>query len=1349
MVQEKHVAWLRMFAILLVAVLAWVVQPQEPVAQEEPSHTIMPCPDSEPPDSSGTCGGGGGGGGGGTPALNTDPAWTFIKSLDQEPFLNADTGDFGVVLSNGEYVHQVVDLRIPGRGMDFVLTRTYRSRTNITTVLGEGWNFSYNERMVHHTSEGFVEWIRGDSWSDAFTWDTTFGWEAFSGFFGYLKQAIGVTFPYGAEFGLRYPDGTIHYYADDGCLLAIVDRNGNAIEFYYRPDNKIDYAIDTMGRRITFTHNDTTGLLESVTDHDGRTISYTYQNDRLWEVRSPLVELEEGGTPVVLTTTYTYLNNSAFPDLDGNIQSITDAKGQTHTSISYGIGAEDLDRVTSIRRGDQTPGVQEVTYAYEYIGTDPNNVTEAKRKTTITDRRGNVREHYYNSRGHLIKLIGKDNPAVPDGDGRDIITQYTYTLSSGRLLQVIYPEENETRYYYDGAEVFCPQCVEGNINKYRGANITKVEQIAGPRGDGNGGALLDRVTRIKFDPIYNQPIQVTDPLNAVTTNQLDYEEMGCGSAARTALMDYADDWAIDLTGDNAPTCGLGDLNADGKTSRWGGNAVKEIEPDYTDLRYQGLQPGPETKIQYNTFGQPTKVIDPEGFVTHFDYYPENAPFNGIDLTPDPPNRTLNAANGGYQKAVVVDAVDGGLGRPSVAVPEPTELRIDYEYDARGNKIKMIDSRGVVNRTYYNALNLPLRMVAGEAVEPAPRGEASLAAIGRYAKLKYDQNLNVIEQRSPASETTPGITEVVTTMEYDLLDHLLKSTLQYGPLVGDIHETHFGYNLSEDLIRIVNPEGRVVFYEYDDQGRTFRTTRFANRLVVPVVAADMNPLADPLHDTVSQNEFNLNSEVVKDYDRSEGTTGYPSDVDFRSSTYNGFGETVQVNNEACTAVRRTFDERGQVKTQGVWGPVGGETPRAGSSEGCASSYPQLTWQEIDYDEHGRLIEARVDDFKHGADPLTENIYNSEGAHILSQRMYHPRGLVARVVGDRGAVTDVEYDGAGRKTKTEIKALDSGGTALILVQSVSVEFDAGGNVIHSTTTEYDESGAATSYEAFASHDAMGNVLTATLGTGPEASTETISYDILGNAKEKWNPLNAETKIVYDAYNRAIQSDRYLRKIDGTLDTNFANPDGIVRTQYGFTADGLLASRTDDRGSVVTYTYDGLERTVTVELPDDIVRTTAYSPEGNPLRVEVRGPGQAPEDPALVEYTMAYDALNRMISRDAIVLPASDITAAPYQTFEYDGLGRLKLARDDNGGTIKISEVERTYDSLGRALSEDQTFLGQTRTVSSTYANDGFRLTFTDASIVSDPVMRSAVPDTLGRLESFSETGKYGVVYKIPRS
>ena len=73
-------------------------------------------PDEDPPDPEGCC----------------------------DPCGNSGASGNPVHLFSGEKVEVVVDISIPGRGFDFVLQRTYRSRAEAATFQGTNWDTSYN-----------------------------------------------------------------------------------------------------------------------------------------------------------------------------------------------------------------------------------------------------------------------------------------------------------------------------------------------------------------------------------------------------------------------------------------------------------------------------------------------------------------------------------------------------------------------------------------------------------------------------------------------------------------------------------------------------------------------------------------------------------------------------------------------------------------------------------------------------------------------------------------------------------------------------------------------------------------------------------------------------------------------------------------------------------------------------------------------------------------------------------------------------------------------------------------------------------------------------------------------------
>ena len=61
--------------------------------------------------------------------------------------IHQDTGGH-VNLHNGEFTERATDLVIPGRGLDWEFTRSYRSGITFDGPMGQNWDFSDNRRLV-------------------------------------------------------------------------------------------------------------------------------------------------------------------------------------------------------------------------------------------------------------------------------------------------------------------------------------------------------------------------------------------------------------------------------------------------------------------------------------------------------------------------------------------------------------------------------------------------------------------------------------------------------------------------------------------------------------------------------------------------------------------------------------------------------------------------------------------------------------------------------------------------------------------------------------------------------------------------------------------------------------------------------------------------------------------------------------------------------------------------------------------------------------------------------------------------------------------------------------------------
>ncbi|HVS19205.1 MAG TPA: DUF6531 domain-containing protein, partial [Planctomycetota bacterium] len=370
-----------------------------------------------------------------------------------------------VYLHSGEFHLQQRDLVIPGRGLDFVWARTYRSRIGPDTGQGNGWDFSYNLSIEPQGSA--IRLHDGGGRSDIYLPQTDGSYAAEE----FFRSG---SFNPDGTFTLLFADqGTWTFFALDGSPLAgkvktIADRNGNSLGFDYDGLGRLQLVVDTLGRSIQIAH-DASGHIVSVTDFLGRQVVYEYYQSSdtgggpgdLESARSPLVVGTPNGNdfPTGKRTIYTYSKGFADPRLNHNLLTVTDPKGQTWLVNEYDPEQDPaelgFDRLTRQRRGG-FGDVIDITYAK---GLDPWPL-----RATVNDAVGNVSELVYDLRGRcrvLRSFTGRadpdqpttpttnrpTNPLRPD-DPPFFETRWTYNTDS-LAVKVVHPEGNITRNVYE------------------------------------------------------------------------------------------------------------------------------------------------------------------------------------------------------------------------------------------------------------------------------------------------------------------------------------------------------------------------------------------------------------------------------------------------------------------------------------------------------------------------------------------------------------------------------------------------------------------------------------------------------------------------------------------------------------------------------------------------------------------------------------------------------------------------------------------------------------------------------------------------------------------------------------
>lgn len=385
-----------------------------------------------------------------------------------------------VYFFSGEFYESVIDLRIPGRGIDFVWGRKYRSKIGPNTLQGNGWDYSYNIRL--EPLGPHLKVLNGTSRADTYLLQGDGTWTR-EEFFRIIEQDGDTSYT------LTFPDtGTWHFHPLDGSpqqgkVSSITDRNGNTTGFDYDGLGRLVIIHDPLdtpahNRDIMIGYN-TDGFIASVTDFAGRSVGYEYYQNG--DAGGSFGDLKSVTTPAVVntpefpipaghdypagkTTVYTYSKNFGDERLNHNILTITDPKGQTYLINEYAPTQNEndleFDRIVRQTWGD--PGdIIDLVYVPQAPEAGNNFATI---KVILNDRVGNVKELSYDAgnRGVIAReYTGRADPDLPttEVDNRPMDqlrpddppffeTRYEYNQDSLRT-RIVHPNQNEEIFIYD------------------------------------------------------------------------------------------------------------------------------------------------------------------------------------------------------------------------------------------------------------------------------------------------------------------------------------------------------------------------------------------------------------------------------------------------------------------------------------------------------------------------------------------------------------------------------------------------------------------------------------------------------------------------------------------------------------------------------------------------------------------------------------------------------------------------------------------------------------------------------------------------------------------------------------
>jgi RHS repeat-associated protein len=710
--------------------------------------------------------------------------------------------------ATGNYIFQRTDLRIPGRGLPLVFTRTYNTLDPYTGPLGAGWTHAYNV-ILREAADGTVTIKREDGHEESYSplgggrYAPEFTWVVDD----LVKNADG-------SFTLTTKNQTQLQFTSGGQLASIVDRNGNTMTLQYSGGTLVT-IIDTVGRAVSLT-SDGSNRITALTDPAGRTVRYTYDaQGNLATATDPnggVMSFAYDGNHRV-TQIHDERGNALLAnvyDSQGRVSTQSNGRGFT-TAFAYGVPGSGQTTITDAR-GNQTmhtydaalrlvattdPNGNTAAFTYDVANnrtgaTDPNGHTtqftyDAKANvTSVTDPLGNLVSLTYDGQNNLTSatnargfttVFGYSVPgnltSIQDAAGKTTVFGYD---GFGQLSRKTDARGNQTQYGYDA---------QGNLTRITDAlggittltydGIGRLLTLTDPNGH-TAGATYDansRLTRIA-DPLgnatgftYDAVANLIDILDAKGNHTgYAYDQVNNLTVVTDALA-HVTRYVYDA---NSNRTAVTDANS--HTTTYAFDALNRLSHITDPLAHA-------TTYTYDAVGNVTSVKDPNGMTNVFSY--------------DPNNRLTGIAYG-----------DG----TSVA----------YTYDPNGNRVTMADHRGPTGYG-YDAMDRPIRVTH-------PDG-----AVVRYG---YDAVGNRITLMYPDAG--------LVSYNYDILNRLSQVTDREGQI------TVYTHDVAGNLIRTSYPNGTAITYQYDASNRLTEIDHKRGRQLLTSVAYTLDQLGNRLTKT---------------------------------------------------------------------------------------------------------------------------------------------------------------------------------------------------------------------------------------------------------------------------------------------------------------------------------------------------------------------------------------------------------------------------------------------------------------------------------------------------------------------
>ncbi len=1194
-----------------------------------------------------------------------------------------------VYLYSGEFHHEAIDMRIRGRGLDFIWARKYRSRLGPISRMGQGWDSSYNMRIV------LADDAPGQVGDVTFAADGSLLWQPPIKTGGPIESLVYCTLrttdP--TDFSNNTTSKFIEIDSPDTTSVDSEDPPPGTLFSYVIAAKNISgqgpYGLDSDGvPREAQTCGAPAGPDVMLFDGHTRVDTYQLQVDGTWQApehfrvfsqepdESYLLTFPDGGTWrfFPLDGSPTQGKISALVDRNGNTMSFGYDAGGLLTEITDTLGRQitiGYDENGFVGSVTDFAGRQ-VVYQY-YDGIEPGGSWGDLKSVTSPPIVGSPTENdfpagktmvYTYSTGFVDARLNHNLLTITDAKGQTFLTnEYSSeTDPSGTTFDhVVRQRLGETDEIIDYA--YLPQTSRGpglpvlqtivndrvgNVEEHffdsRNRNVMSRELSGRAVADQPTTDTLNRPTgQLRpTDPAffetsweYNAESRVTRVIEPSLNERVFTYDSGNSSRKAQGNLLQVCQLPGPLGGDQTQICrqleyvpgsNFISREVDGR----GNETLHTYDPNGNRIHTTHAVSSVVEDFEYNAFGQVTAHILPDNGSNHrrrdeFTYY------------------TTGPATG-YRHLSIEDATGFAL-------------TSTFEYDILGNVVRSEDPNGDDALFIHNSQDQIARETSSE-----------INGVRYQRDFYYDANNNLVRvdvQNIDDQGILQPNTHFTTVKEYDILNFEVRRCEESGSYSGTIPGT-----IDQPTCAGL-PDSEFVTTEFEyDSNRNRTLERFGEAAEGRQPNNTLNWRFDERDLVWEETRGKLSpdqSTVQYDYDPNGNRVRISSGIEDPSPhvtvlTFDGFDRMVSRTDAMGNVTTFEYDADDN-KTR---------TTTFGQLFDAPGSVGNVRLQEVEqeYDGMNRRTREIVEFF----DTLTQTplLGGQQVGKSISDTAYSGNSQIVSTTNDNQHATITTYDGANRRQTV----IDPKGN------SRTFSYDSNSNLIGIVQVDQSDLGApAETFTTTYAYDALDRRITEIDSSGNSTS---FGYDSRGNRTRTIDPLlNVETR-QFDGINRLVSTTRELTDTG----TGSGSSIGTIVTLQLWDDSSRLVSQVDDSGNATGRDYDGLNRLIAVTAADGTVRTFGYDPHGNRvLIVDANG----------TSAVHTYDGLNRLIARSIVPAPgvSSDTT---FESYTYDGLSRLVAAEDDdsnlafahdsmsNRTTESINGVSTVvdYDGLGNPIS-----------------------------------------------------------------